>query len=766
MPVEEINPELLLEYETEIKHLVNDLRLTSEEYETARRDYFEIYSKLLQTNEQLQAEIKERKQAREELAVRLRYETGIANFSRSLLITKDNALDSALPFLLEASQASRVYIFENFTDSDDSSCTRIIHQVCAKGVNGLRGGAYDLEHIHYHKDLQCYANALSQRKPVVGVIDDFTKASREILSRQSIVSILVIPIFINEKWYGIIGFDDIQEKRQWNNADIRMLETASEIVAAYLERILAEEKLRYAKKLAEEASRLKSQLVFNVSHEIRTPLNCIIGFAEAIKHSESLPEIQQNAGSVLQQAELLLMLIGDLLDHAKIEAGKMLIENRPFDVYKLFERMQNSLGSLAKAKNIKFDVEIADNAPRYLLGDELRVLQVLMNLGGNSVKFTEKGFVRIKVEQVKDSDVNNDVTLLFTIVDTGIGIPKEKQQDIFNSFTQADGSITRKYGGTGLGMTIARQLIELMGGTFGLESEPGKGSSFWFTTPLKIASDDSIAQLQSEKNLPESAKDTLKSGKILIAEDYYPNLQVILQHLANTGYHVDTATNGLEAVEACKKNEYDLILLDVQMPEMDGYQAAREIRSGDGRCKKKPIIAVTAHADSTSRENCVRAGMNDVLIKPIRRDSFLPFIDSWLAGKNSGANNKPILDHNDSVLWKSMAPLDYKKAIYEFGGDKSVLDSVLKEFLSDLDEQIRVLNTARESNDYEKLRTEAHRIRGGAVNLTAVRLAFCAEGLENCAIQGQLEQAGNFLADFESEVINLKNYISKEKIIL
>ncbi|HPG41416.1 MAG TPA: ATP-binding protein [bacterium] len=766
MPVADIKPEILLEYETEIKHLVNDLRLTTEEYEISRRNYFEIYSKLLQTNEQLQAEIKERKQAREELAIRLRYETGIANFSQALLITKDKAIDNALPFLLQASQASRVYIFENFTDPDNVLYARKTHEVCAKGINCLRSMGYDFKNICYSQGLNNYAEILSQRKPVIGIIDDFTEPGRQILNSQSIVSIVVIPIFINEKWYGVIGFDDIHEKRHWNEADIRMLETSSEIIAAYLERSLAEEKLYYAKKLAEDASRLKSQLVFNVSHEIRTPLNCIIGFAESIQLSGSLPEIHQNAGLVLQQADLLLMLIGDLLDHAKIEAGKMLIENRPFDLYALLERLSGSLGSLARDKGIAFIIDIPQDTPRYLQGDELRLLQVLMNLSGNAVKFTEQGSIHIRVESTENRQNYADMTLLFSIIDTGIGIPKEKHQEIFNSFTQADGSITRKYGGTGLGTTIARQLVELMGGTCGLESEPGKGSRFWFTTPFKFAPEKSVEQQAGDANQAALHDKKLKTGKILVAEDYLPNLQVVLQHLTTTGYSVDSVQNGAMAVAACNDKEYDLILLDVQMPEMDGYQAARAIRSGNSLCKNKPIIAITAHADSTSRQNCVQAGMNDILIKPVRRDSFLPFIDNWITGKNQNKEINKAPDRRNSILWKTMAPFDYKRAIYEFGGNKPALDNVLKEFLDNLDEQIKILYTARNNQDSEKLRTTAHRIRGGAANLTAVRLAYCAESLENCAIQGQLDQAGSYLTEFESEVDNLKKYILKQKIVL
>lgn len=746
-------------YEIEIKHLTNDLRLTKEEYETSRRKYFEIYNKLAKINEQLQAEIKAKKKTRQALAVRLRYEEGLANFSRALMIADDRSIPSALRHLLEASQVSRVYIFENFQDETDGLCMRLKNETCAKGIKPQIKDPV-LQHISYDRGLKRWATQLGKKKSIIGVFEDFNKTEQQFLKSRSISSILILPIFVNEEWHGFIGFDDIENKRQWGEEDIRMLKTASEIMGVFLERKLAEEKLIQAKKLAEQANRLKSQFVFNVSHEMRTPLNCIIGFAESILNSKSIEKNRQYAGTVLQQSDMLLMLISDLLDMAKIEAGKMVIERRPLDLYKILERFYNSLKSQTLPKGLELKVDIEQDVFRYYIGDELRLLQVLMNLGGNAVKFTDTGTITTKVQAL--SSDGKSATLKFSVIDTGIGISKEKQQDIFKSFTQADGSITRKYGGTGLGTTIACQLVELMGGFCGLESEPGKGSHFWFTIPMEISCKDKMSATQLVASQLSADKIKKQTGNILLAEDYLPNAQIVFMHLENAGYTVDTVENGAQAVAACKEKKYDLILMDVQMPEMDGYEATRRIRTGESKNKNTVIVAITAYADSTSLFSCREAGMNDIVVKPIRRDPFISLINKWMPGQSAGKKSQPAEKQggNGKKTAIKSVPMDYDKAVIEFGGNKPALDNVIKQFIDNMDEQILIFKNALKSRDVEKFRTEAHRIRGGAANLTAERLASVAEHMEETAIAGNIDKAGSYLREFEKEFEKLKTFVS------
>jgi len=748
-------------YEIEIKHLTNDLRLTKEEYETSKRKYFEIYNKLATLNEQLQEEIKEKKQTKEALAVRLRYEECLANFSRVLLTAEEDSINKALQHLLTAAEVSRVYIYENFLDEKDGLCMLLKYETCAKNVKPSINNP-EFRHIPYNQGFKRWSSELAKRNSIIGSIEDLTKTEQKILKSRSIASIVILPIYVNEKWYGFIGFDDIFNKRKWGQIDIRMLETASEIIGVFLERKGAEEKLKRAKKLAEEANQLKSQFVFNVSHEMRTPLNSIIGFTESILKSQAIEKIQQYSITVLHQADMLLMLISDLLDMAKIEAGKMNIESKSFDLYKLLERFYTSLRVQTQTKGLELKIEIGQGVFRYLIGDELRILQVLMNLGGNAVKFTEKGSIIVKVESL--SNDGKSTTLKFSVIDTGIGIPKEKQQDIFKSFTQADGSITRKYGGTGLGITIARQLVELMGGLSGVESEPDKGSHFWFAIPLEIISKEEITakHVVESKLSIDSLK--IKPGYILLAEDYQPNKQVALMHLENAGYTVDTVKNGIQAVAVCNEKKYDLILMDVQMPELDGYEATRKIRTGKSRNKNVPIIALTAYADVTSKKNCREAGMNDIIVKPIKRESFLTMVNNWLPGQSTLKHTKPSdrAEKKGKKATVESVPMDYEKAIFEFGGNKMVLDNAIKQFIEDLSNQILIFKNAIKTNDVEKFRTEAHRIRGGAANLTAMKLAAYAEQMEEMAINGKLDKARGCLNEFEKEFKKLKVYILKQ----
>lgn len=398
-------------------------------------------------------------------------------------------------------------------------------------------------------------------------------------------------------------------------------------------RKLAVEGMREAKESAERANKLKSQFVFNISHEIRTPLNCIIGFAEFILQGKEIKKTHEQAKIILQESDILLSLINSLLDQAKLESGKMELEFRPLDLAKLLLSIETGMKVHAEKKELKFNFELNDNVCKYVIGDELRLRQILINLLNNAIKFTDSGSVTLKVFAYSyDKEFDN---ICFEVIDTGIGIPLEKQDTIFKSFSQVDGSVTRKYGGTGLGTTIAKELIQLMGGNIELESEVGKGSRFWFILPMNKCSPKQVKELEAdnklifEDDIATTQKDASDEFKVLIAEDYLVNQVIARSHLESMGYQVMVAENGKEAVELCKKEIFDLILMDIQMPELDGYQATELIRKNIVQYSDVPIIAMTANADSEARQSCLAAGMNDVLVKPIKRKMFCSVIERW-----------------------------------------------------------------------------------------------------------------------------------------
>lgn len=386
--------------------------------------------------------------------------------------------------------------------------------------------------------------------------------------------------------------------------------------------------LQIEKEKAEFAAKVKSEFLANMSHEIRTPLNGIIGYAEMILNTDSLEKTHKQAETILNQSEHLLGIINDILDQAKIDAGKIDLEKIPLNLKNLIELIVSISYIKAVDKGLYFKVDADPDVHNFVIGDPLRLRQILLNFVSNAIKFTESGGITIKIDKTEEYKSNDKdfQKIRFSVSDTGIGIPKDRQKQIFEQFSQADSSTTRKYGGTGLGVSISAKLLELMGSKIELESEEGQGSTFSFTIDMEKCSESQTIEEQASSVLTDCNFEKLK-GTILLVEDYPVNQQVISQHLINEGHKVIIAENGKIALDYIAKHRFDLILMDVQMPVMDGYEATSFIKTLG---YKIPVIGLTANVDAQSKKRCVQAGMDDIQAKPIKKKHLLETVQKWM----------------------------------------------------------------------------------------------------------------------------------------
>jgi PAS domain S-box-containing protein len=401
-----------------------------------------------------------------------------------------------------------------------------------------------------------------------------------------------------------------------NGEIVEWFGAASDITA----RKRAEEELQLAKLVAEKATQAKNQFLVNMSHELRTPMTGILGMLQLALEEDPSPVLREYLETTLRSARSLLRILNDILDMAKFEAGKLIIDEKPFSLKMCIAEAIDIITPEVRRKELDIVLSVAEDVPDTVVGDQMRLRQVLINLTGNAVKFTDGGKVEVKVTADSTTSVGERV-LTFAVTDTGIGIPDDKKELLFQAFSQVDPSLSRKFGGTGLGLAISSEIVELMGGKISFVSEGGKGSTFSFTIPLAEARQDSNAPSVAE-SLSSEAITTAQEGEriphLLLAEDDETIRQVLGLMLKRSNYFLDIAEDGLKVTEMWEKGEYDLILMDVQMPRLSGFEATRAIREKElERGGHTPIVAMTAHASKEDEENCFAAGMDAYISKPI-----------------------------------------------------------------------------------------------------------------------------------------------------
>lgn len=557
----------------------------------------------------------------------------------------DASMQRALEIIGRAVKADRMYIFEiHCSRSSDDLLMSQKHEWTAVGVSrelenvAMQNLSFG-EFLGMLESLQA-GNAYSR------IRRHFTEAQHGILDPQGILSFVVMPIILKNELWGFVGFDDCKTEREWSEADLENLRAAAAglggaIVRQQMERsfrrqteelrrhqrvaLSLAEDARLAEQAAAKASAAKSTFLAMMSHEIRTPLNGVIGFTDLLL-AEGLPDHQAElAESIKTCGETLLSLISDILDISKIESGRLDLNYEPTDVALCTRSVVASFEPLLSTRKIEIACTVSPDLPKWLHLDQSRYCQILFNLVGNAAKFTRQGGVSVNIWTERHLD---RMYLCGKVADSGVGMSPEDLANIFEPFQQGEGARKHAVGGTGLGLAICRRLVESMGGQISAQSQLGEGSTFSFS----IATRTALAPAAKPSQEPSFDRNC-NQMRILVVDDVPVNLKLSCRLLDRLGFHADTASNGAEALSMLAASHYDIVFMDILMPEMDGYETAHRIRQQQAESSRQPwIVALTAHALVENRHACIEAGMDDFLTKPLRLSDMQAAIDRWRTG--------------------------------------------------------------------------------------------------------------------------------------
>jgi signal transduction histidine kinase/CheY-like chemotaxis protein/HPt (histidine-containing phosphotransfer) domain-containing protein/PAS domain-containing protein len=651
--------------------------------------------------------------------------TSIAFATKELLSNSDfqRATQKAITILGDGAGADRAYLFENSTDEEGNvyssqrfewSALDVPAEIDNPELQNLPISVFG-ESMEFLLENEIYLN-------IVEKIED--EGLRALLESQGIKSILLIPIFVEKRFWGFVGFDDCHKEREWSDAETALLISFAESISNAIERKNMEQNLRLSMEQAKEASIAKSEFLANMSHEIRTPLNGVIGFSDLLMKTDLNQTQQEFLKSIIQSGNLLLALINDVLDFSKIEAGKLELSPSKVNLGDLAKETLNMIEPSLNHKSIKLIATLDDNLPKGVFVDATRIKQVMINLLSNSAKFTHQGEIELSIKNLGSKSDEPTVELEFAVRDTGIGISKEKEQIIFEAFAQEDNSTTRKYGGTGLGLTISNKILQLMHSRLELQTELGKGSRFSFKMSLPIVEieEESYSMIAKEKSqsllksAAESNQDEERILKVLLVDDNPVNMLLAKTIVKNLIPKVQIleAKNGREAVEIFVKEDPSMIFMDIQMPEMSGYEATMEIRRIENNTRRVPIVALTAGTVKGEYERCIEVGMDNYLSKPVVVADIQKMLDKYL-GKPQQEIEKKVLSRLD----------EFRQSDPEF------FKQLLELSMQNIEKIKEELQQHLRDENLKAVKQSCHALKGVALNLDFSKLADLCASVES-----------------------------------
>ncbi|MGY6545262.1 MAG: histidine kinase N-terminal 7TM domain-containing protein [Cyclobacteriaceae bacterium] len=641
--------------------------------------------------------------------------TSIAFATKELLSNSDliKAIQKAISILGDGAGADRAYLFENKIDEGGNyfssqrfewSGLGVEPEIDNPNLQDLPIGLFG-ESMEYLLKNQIYTNIVSQ-------IED--PGLKGLLESQEIVSILLIPIFVEKNFWGFVGFDDCQKEKIWSEGETTLLISFAESISNAIERRNMEESLRISMQNAKEASVAKSEFLANMSHEIRTPLNGIVGFSDLLMKTSLNATQKEFLKSIVDSGHLLLDLVNDVLDFSKIEAGKLELSPEKVHLSQLAHESAQLIRPMVEEKGLEFSVFIDPKLPEHLYADSTRLKQVLINLLSNAAKFTKVGKIDLEITHLEDKG-RDQVHFELAVKDTGIGISEEKRDLIFEAFAQEDNSTTRKYGGTGLGLSISNKILHLMGSKMELSTQIGKGSRFSFKLILPKYKEQEQVKSSPGKTLENKEKSNSQpvqkeKVKILLVDDNPVNMllaKTIVKNIVPSCITLE-ANNGLQAVERFKEASPHMIFMDIQMPEMSGYEATIEIRKLENGQSRVPIVALTAGTVKGEMDRCLEAGMDDYLSKPVVVADIQKKIEKFLQIEDPKDEDAPILSKLEE--FRNSDPEFFKELVM-----------VSKENLGKLKHDLNLIWNS--TKDQKSIKQTCHAIKGVALNLNLNKLS-------------------------------------------